>query len=251
MERIVVTASSGSFPGLADGLSAPGRMLVERPLIDFKAPSDWAPFDQALDRLQHYQAVALTSPRAARALTTRLLHRGIRWPPVDAPGVWAGGSATAAALGGALGAVRVPDEREIGSSGAAAALAQLMLDARVPGTVLFPCGITRKERLPQCLRREGVSVDEVVCYQSVLAEKSAAKAAAAGATLLIVASPSVAHLLIDACPPGSRPDLVAVGPSTAGAARDRGWEPAAVASHPARDAVIAAVNEVLARRSVS
>ena len=94
-------------------------------------------------------------------------------------------------------------------------------------------------------------VDEVVCYQSVLAAQSEAMTKAAGATLVIVTSPSVAHLLIDACPPGSRPDLIAVGPTTGAAARDGGWEPAAVASRPARDAVVAAVAEVLARRSVS
>jgi uroporphyrinogen-III synthase len=126
-----------------------------------------------------------------------------------------------------------------------------MIDARVAGPVLFPCGSTRREELPRRLESEGVRVDEVVCYHSSLADEFEARDAAAGATLLIVASPSVAHLLIDACPPGSRPDLIAVGPTTASAARDRRWEPAAVAAHPARDAVVAAVAEVLARRSVS
>ena len=251
MERIVITASAGSFPGLADALSAPGRAVTEQPLIHFKAPSDWTSLDQALERLHDYQAVALTSPRAATVLAARLVHLRIRWPLVNSPQVWASGAATAAALGRTLGFVRTPEEREVGSSGAAAALAQLMLDKRVAGPVLFPCGSARRELLPRRLRGEGVSVDEVVCYQSVLADESEAKAKAAGATLLIVASPSVAHLLIDACPPGSRPDLIAVGPTTAQAARDGGWEPAAVASHPARDAVVAAVVEVLARRSVS
>ena len=250
MERIVITASAGSFPGLAEALSAPGRTVTEEPLIRFSAPSDWTSLDQALDALHQYQAVAVTSPRAAAAFILRLTHRGIRWPFVNAPTVWAAGAATAAALGGNLGLVRTPDEREIGSSGAANALAQLMLESRVSGRVLFPCGSTRRELLSHRLRTEGVSVDEVVCYQSVLADASEAKAKAAVATLLIVASPSVAHLLIGACPPGSRPDLIAVGPTTAAAARDGGWEPAAVASYPARDAVVAAVSGVLARRSV-
>ena len=251
MERIVITASAGSFPGLAEALSAPGRNVAEQPLIHFSAPPDWTSLDQALGRLQEYQAVAVTSPRAVTALVTRLAHRGIQWPVVNAPTVWAAGAATAAALGGNLGPVRTPDEREVGSSGAAAALAQLMLDSRVVGPVLFPCGSARRELLSRRLQSEGVSVDEVVCYHSILAGESAAKATAASATLLIVASPSVAQLLIDACPPGSRPDLIAVGPTTAAAARGGGWEPAAVASYPARDAVVVAVGEVLARRSVS
>jgi uroporphyrinogen-III synthase len=251
MERIVITASAGSFPGLSDALNGPGRTVAEQPLIRFTPPADWTPLDRALDRLHHYQDVALTSPRAARALATRLVHRRIRWPLADAPTVWAGGRGTAAALGGNLRSVRIPDEGEVGSHGAAAALAHAMLEARVAGPVLFPCGSTRREVLPRRLRDEGVSVDEVVCYQSALANHDEAKAAARGATLLIVASPSVARLLIDACPPGSRPDLIAVGPITAAAVREGGWEPAAVASHPARDAVVAAAGEVLARRSVS
>jgi uroporphyrinogen-III synthase len=251
MERIVITASAGSFPGLAEALSAPGRIVAEQPLIHFTAPSDWTPLDQALQRLHEYQAVALTSPRAATALATRLTHGGIRWPLVDAPSVWAGGAGTASALRGNLGPVRTPDEGEVGSHGAAAALAQLMLNARIAGPVLFPCGSTRREVLPRRLESEGVRVDEVVCYHSLLADEFEARAAAAGATLLIVASPSVAHLLIEACPPGSRPDLVAVGPTTAAAARDGSWEPAAVAAQPARDAVVAAAREVLGRRSVS
>jgi uroporphyrinogen-III synthase len=251
MERIVLTASAGSFPGLAEALSGPGRTVAEQPLIRFTSPSDWTPLDQALDRLHHYKDVALTSPRAARALATRLVHRRIRWPLANAPTVWAGGAGTAAALGGNLRSVRTPDDQVVGSRGAAEALAQLMLDAGVAGPVLFPCGGTRREDLPRHLESEGVRVDAVVCYQSVLADESEARAAAGGATLLIVASPSVAHLLMGACPPGSRPDIVAVGPTTAAAARDGSWEPAAVAAHPARDAVVAAVGEVLARRSVS
>ena len=251
MERIVITASAGSFPGLADALSAPGSAVTEQPLIHFKAPSDWTALDHALERLHDYRAVALTSPRAATALATRLEERGIRWPLVDPPQVWAGGAATAAALSGTLNSIRTPEEREVGSRGAAAALAQVMLDAPVAGPVLFPCGSTRRELLPRRLRGAGVRVDEVVCYESVLVDGSEAKAQTAGATLLIVASPAVAHLLIDSWPPGSRPDLIAVGPTTAAAARDGGWEPAAVASHPSRDAVVTAVREVLARRSVS
>jgi uroporphyrinogen III methyltransferase/synthase len=251
MERIVITASSGSFPGLADALSAPGRAVVEQPLVHFTAPSDWSELDQALERLREYEALALTSPRAATALTARLVDRGIGWPEVNAPGVWAGGAATAAALFGALGPVRTPAERAVGSSGAAGALAQLMLDAGVAGPVLYPCGSTRRELLPDRLRGKGVKVDEIVCYYSVVADDSAVKAAAAGATLLIVASPSVAQVLVDACPPSSRPDLIAVGPTTADAARNNGWEPAAVATYPALDAVVSAVGEVLVRRSVS
>ena len=68
-------------------------------------------------------------------------------------------------------------------------------------------------------------MDEVVCYRSVLASESAAHAAAARGTVLVVASPTVADLLVRACPPDARPDLLAVGPTTAASARASGWSP--------------------------
>ncbi len=68
--------------------------------------------------------------------------------------------------------------RRAGGSGAAAALAAAMLEAGVAGPVLFPCGEIRRDELPTRLRHEGIEVDEVVCYRSVLADEAAARAAA-------------------------------------------------------------------------
>jgi uroporphyrinogen-III synthase len=133
--------------------------------------------------------------------------------------------------------------------GAGEALARTMLDAGIGGPVLFPCGEIRREELPQRLRARGIAVDEVVCYRSVLASESAAHMAAGRGTVLVVASPTVAGLLIRACPPEGRPDLLAIGPTTAAAARASGWSPVAVASMPSVDALVMAVRDVIARRS--
>lgn len=250
METVVVTASAGSFPGLAEALRKLSVLVVECPLLNFRPPSDWRPVDVALDQLGSYDAIALTSPRAAAALADRMAHRG---DPLSLPGhrpsVWAAGAATASALHGALGPVRMPLEDHIGRLGAAAALAVTMIEAQVTGRVLFPCGDSRREELPDRLRHEGIQVEEVVCYQPLLASEPAAYAAAGRGTVLVVASPSVANLLIRACPPHSRPDLIAAGPTTAASARASGWSPAAVAMQPTVEAVTAAVREVLARRS--
>lgn len=248
--RVVVTASAGTFPGLAAALKSLPVSVEEYPLISFRAPPDWTPLDLALERLGSYRAVALTSPRAATALTDRIALRGASvWPRIDPPTLWAGGAATASALGTALGPIRVPVERQTSEAGAAAALVAAMLDARVEGPVLFACGNTHRGELPARLRSEGIAVDEVVCYASVLAAESSAQEAAARATVLVVASPTVAQLLIRACPPESRPRLVAAGPTTADSAQSSGWKPAAVAATPTTDAVAAAVRTVLAWRS--
>ena len=250
MELVVITASAGTFPGLAEALRSMQMVAEEHPLIDFKAPADWLPLDLALDRLSTYETIALTSPRAALTVADRIAQRGKPpWARDALPTVWAGGSATAAALRGTLGSVRVPATLPVASAGAAADLATAMIEAGVAGPVLFPCGNNRREELPGRLRREGIVVDEVVCYDSVLATEPAAQAAVAGATVLVVASPSVAHLLTRVCPRESRPDLIAVGPTTAASATASGWTPAAVASHPTAEAVTAAVRTVLASRA--
>ena len=250
VETVVVTASAGTFPGLVEALRAIPVLVEEHPLMNFAPPAEWAPLDSALDRWNSYAAVAFTSPRAAAAVVDRMAGRRTRRPQgQNTPTVWAGGPATRAALGDALGQVRTPGEADAAMLGAGEALARAMVAARVGGPVLFPCGDSRRDELLQRLRSHGITVDEVVCYRSVLASESAAHAAAARGTVLVVASPSVADLLVRACPPDARPDLLAVGPTTAASARASGWSPAAVASKPSAEALTAAVRNVLARRT--
>jgi uroporphyrinogen-III synthase len=86
----------------------------------------------------------------------------------------------------------------------------------------------------------------VVCYRSVLADEAAARAAADRAAILVVASPSVADLLARASVVGERPPMLAVGPTTAAAARASGWAPAAVAARPDVEALVAGVRSLVA-----
>ena len=248
-EIVVVTASAGSLPGLTPALRAIPIVVEEHPLMSFAEPDDWAPVDRSLGRVNGYRAVAFTSPRAAQALANRVRRLGISWlRDGSAPLVWAGGPATEAALEGVLGAVRRPADSANARWGAAGALGRAMLEAGTGSPVLFACGETRREELARRLRAGGVEVDEVVCYRSVLASEATARAAAMRATVLVVTSPRVAELLAAACPPGRRPDLVAVGPTTAQSAREAGWLPAAAAESPTAEAVSAAVQSAVAQR---
>jgi uroporphyrinogen-III synthase len=82
-----------------------------------------------------------------------------------------------------------------------------------------------------------VAVEEVVCYRSLLAPDEEARRAIAGADVVLVASPRVATLAAKVVPRDERPALVAIGPTTAGAARAAGWAPAGVARRPTVEAV--------------
>lgn len=240
---VVVTASSGTLPGLVDALRRVPLPVEEHPLLSFAPPLDWRPLDRALDAVARYDAVALTSPRAARALAERWQPR--RGRGTSLPPVWAGGPGTVAALAEVQSDVHTPSTKEVGERGSARALAAAMLQAGVRGPVLFPCGEIRREELTARLQHEGIEVDEIVCYRSVLAGETAARAAAERAAILVVTSPSVADLLARTCPPGVRPALVAVGPTTAASARAAGWAPDAVAARPTTEALVATVRSLI------
>jgi uroporphyrinogen-III synthase len=242
---VVVTAAQGSFPGLSDALRALGVEVIELPLLTFVAPEDWTEVDGAIRRMSHYAAIAFTSPRAAAAFAGRWreLGRG------SLPGVWAAGPRTASAATALARAVRAGPAGEAGRIGAAAALAAEMLREGVKGPVLFPCGEIRRDELPTRLRQEGIEVDEVVCYRSVVAGEEMAREAVRLAGILIAASPTVAELLARSSSATLRPPLLAVGPTTAAAARAAGWAPAAVAPLPEVDALVAEVRSLRAEPS--
>ena len=243
---VVVTASAGAFPGLLDALRAIPVAVEEQPLMTFAPPLDWRPLDDALARLGQFDAIAFTSPRSAGAFADRIATVG-GWPGTGerGPVCWASGAGTAQALGEPLGPVSQPGDRAVGRHGAAGALARAMMEAGVAGPVLFPCGDIRRDELPARLRAGGIAVEEVVCYRSVLASEAEARRASERAQVLLVASPSVADLLARSCPPGSRPALLAVGPTTAAAARASGWPPAATATRPTAEALAAGVRGLL------
>jgi uroporphyrinogen-III synthase len=247
MERIVVTASEGSFSGLALALAERGVRLAERPLVSFAPPLDWTALDTALHQRGRYGSLALTSPRAAAAVADRLQALAISWDEGVGPRVWAIGTATAAALPGVP--VAVPASlQDASSEGGASALAREMLAAGASDPVLFPCGDRRRDELPMILRGSALSVDEVVCYRTILATPEQARAAVSDGTMVVVASPSVLQLLVDSCPPTRRPTLIAIGPTTAAAARVAGWPPAAVATTPSTQSLAAAITGQLAPR---
>jgi uroporphyrinogen III methyltransferase / synthase len=247
-DTVVVTASAGSFPGLLAALKKIPVTVEERPLMNFAPPSDWAPLDAALDRLDQYTAVVFTSPRGAESFIARLAQRRITLPEDGTLAAWVSGPQTATPLQGAFVPIHMPTGKDRGALGAGRALARAMLAEQVTGRVLFPCGQEHRDELLQELGQKGVRVEKIVCYRSVLAEESEARMAASRGSVLVVASPRVAGLLARACPRGDRPELLAVGPTTAESARVAGWSPSAVAAEPTARALATAVRTLLANR---
>jgi len=245
MNTIVITASAGSFSRLSEALGEIPARIIERPLVSFSPPDDWTELDRALEERSRYGSLALTSPRAAAAVAERIREAGISWEDGPHPRVWSAGSATADALEGIVGAVKDGLADSARDEGAAERLARAMLSAHAPGPVLFPCGDRRRDELPATLRGGGLEVHEVVCYRTLLAGPAQVRAAVSGASMIVAASPSVVRLLLDASPRVGRPALVAIGPTTAAAARAGGWQPSAVSSAPSIAALASAITGLL------
>ncbi len=247
---LLIAGAADSLDGLEAALRSAGlEATVQRAaLLAIEPPDDWAPLDQTLDRLDRYSAIAFTSPRAAEAVQSRVESRESGVEEVESREsrvesrvpVWAVGPATAEAVRsfGWSGPLHVSK----GTGGAD--LAREMLTAGVRGHVLHPCGDPHRPELATGLRAEGVSVDEPICYRSVLAEVSTAGQALERADAVVVTSPRVAALLARARR-DARPPLVAIGPATAGAAVVAGWAPDAVAEEPTPKSVGAALTRLL------
>ena len=235
---VVLTTAQGSFAGLAALLDDKGFDVLASPLLTFREPADWSPVDQLIRCWLDTPVVALTSPRAAQALVDRAAHLGMTLG--HGPAVWAGGPATGAVLSSHIPGVMVPT----GDGRAGLTVARAILEAGVPDSVVFACGDRHLDDLPTTLQASGVPVEEVVCYRSDLASNETARRAIAGAQVIVAGSPRLAGLLAEVRQPGSDASLVAVGPSTAEAARRAGWPAAAVAAEPSSSRVAEAVASV-------
>ncbi len=214
--RVVLTASPGGFRELAEAARRAGAETIEHPLISFAPPEDWADLDRALADLDRFAAIAVTSPRAAAALAERLPRT-----PCLAP-VWVSGPATRLALRDTCGTVH---DAGSGVEGAAEAVAGAMLKSGVGSPVFFPCGDLRRDALPARLRAAGITVEEAICYRTILASADSAADVSRDADLVVVASPSVARLLVQALDHPPRPRLWCTGPTTVRAASEAGWPP--------------------------
>ena len=172
---VVLTVSPGSFPGLADGLRGLRLEVKEIPLLTFAPPDDWAPVDRALRELSRYDALAFTSPRAATAFIERYRADGEapRVREARCLPVWSGGSGTAGCARPTL--RRGATVRRRTRAGGSARRRRWPPRCWTPGwpaPCSSPAARSGATSLPTRLRHEGIEVDEVVCYRSVLAATS-------------------------------------------------------------------------------
>jgi uroporphyrinogen-III synthase len=249
--RVLVTRPEGSWPALTARFRETPIVLQMTETTAQVDPIDPRPADEALDRLDRYDWLVVTSPRGVLALTHRLASRGVTGLP---PGLRVAviGPATARALRELGARVELVADEETSGGLAASLLPRLERSASV--LIVRPEGV--EGTLAASLRAAGVSAREAALYRTVPSERVAelAEAAIAGSFAAVVfTAPSAATLwlasvggrheaLFRALTPIAR---VAIGPTTAGALASIGLPASAVAAKPQEDAVGDAIVHVL------
>ncbi len=225
--RVLVTRPREQAAELTAGLAALGAEVVHRPLIAIGPPEDGGPLASALSRLETFDWVVLTSANAVEAVFDRFsgeVPSALRWAVV--------GRRTAEVLAG-----HGVTPELVAEPATAERLGELMAACGMAGQrVLFPRSDRAREVLPRLLGAAGAEVEAPIAYRTLSApDRASLREALAEVDWVTLTSPSTWHELLaglgeSPLPAGVR--LAAIGPTTAAAVRESGYEPACVADPP-------------------
>lgn len=231
--RIVVLArSAGPGDELRGRLESLGAKVLVWPTLSFGPPARPESFLEAVDRIDAFDWVAFTSPRAVAAVVERR-----DWSPSGTDpefGVAAVGSATANSL-----RVAGWPAHMVGKGPGAAALVDAFRSRGIRGRrILFPAGSLALPTLEDGLRALGNTVTRVEAYTTEVVPPAAEQVErdmAEGVDAVVFASPSAVRAveLAFRVPLGQVLDgvgAVAIGETTAGALRSAGIPDPFVAS---------------------
>jgi uroporphyrinogen-III synthase len=233
--RVLLTRPAEHSAGWASALQAAGATVIAYPTVEVVPPPSWAPLDEALARLGHYDWLVFTSAAAAR-FTLGRLPEGVSLHTLTRPRIAAVGKETARAVAerGARVAI-VPEDAHQHGEGLADALGTL-----APGTrVLFPQAIGGREELRNALLARGCTVDVVPASQTVPRRDLPAPPPFDVATF---ASPSALRAFVSSAGPAALAGatVAVIGPTTGATATAMGFQPV-IAAAPTSEALIAVI----------
>jgi len=251
--RVAVTRATAQAGTMERAIEALGGEAWTFPTIEIVPPEDWADVDLALARVREYDWLVFTSANGVEAVVNRLLETGKDVRALAGPAIAAVGPGTSEALAHfGLRASLTPETYDTQSLGRT-------LVAAAPGT--WRALLLRAEEaapaLPEILRRAGWRVDEVAVYRTVPNTRDGQVLAEmlqnGEIDAITFTSGSTVRGLVSAMDKAgiARSDLTqwmrhmviaAIGPSTAAAVREAGWE---VAVQPPQ-ATVASLVEALA-----
>jgi uroporphyrinogen III methyltransferase/synthase len=226
--RVVVTRARGQASELVHRLQALGAATIEVPAIEIRDPADGgAALAAAVDRLDTYDWVVVTSPNGARRLLDAVRAVGSDARAFGGVRLAAIGPGTAEALAaGNLAADLVPAEF-VAESLVEAFPERPAADPGDPadgGRVLVARAAVARDVLPDGLRGRGWEVDVVEAYRTeqVAVDDERATAVAEADIVTFTSSSTVTNFLTAMAGRPIPPVVAAIGPVTAATAREHG-----------------------------
>lgn len=238
--RVLVTRTRQQASAFARALRHLGAEPVECPLIAIVPPEDWAPLDDAIQRLGAYDGVLFTSANGVASFFQRLDAAKLDARALAGARLATIGPATAEALAEhGLRADLVPEQYV--AEAMAAALGDVAGER-----LLLPRADIARPALARLLTEAGATVDEVTAYRTVQPDGLAADLRDALPQVDVVtftSSSTVRHFVRALGEDEARAALSArtvacIGPITAGTAREFGVSPALVAEEHTIDGLI-------------
>ena len=238
--RVVVTRARAQASGLAAALRELGAEVVELPAIRIEPRTESDAVRAAVEEIEEYALVCLTSPNGVRLLFEALAVAGKDARALAGATVAAIGPGTARELAARGIRADVVPERFV-----AEALVEALAGVEVSAKrVLVARAAEARDVLPDALRERGAAVDVVALYETVREQPDEdAVAAAQEADYVTFTSSSTVRNLLEALgerfPPRAR--IVSIGPVTSESARELGLTVAVEAERHDVDGLLAAL----------
>ncbi len=248
-KRVLVTRTPEQAGEMLAALRGAGAEPVLEPMIRISPPEDWTDADAALDSLDAFDVLLVTSANAIRCLASRAAERGVALAGFRGRVVCVGPKSAEATLAQGLPVHTIPAER-FDADGLLDAIERHLPPAGL--RFLLPRAESAREALPDGLRAAGARVDCTTVYRTEAPELDAAalrgRLRQGSLDVLTFTSPSTARhfaALLDpeALEAAGRCLVVAIGPVTVEALIDLGLTPDLVPERAGAFELVAALAE--------
>ena len=256
--RVLLTRAAEQSAAWKEALESLGAEVLLLPAVAFAPPQDWQELDEALRKLDGFDAILFVSKNAVRYLFERCRDLGIKAESVGSTErvIATVGQATGAAVGAEGVRVTYVAEESTGEG-----LAKELRGSLYGRKVLLPRSDRGDDRLPAALRDAGARVTEVVAYRTTSPDefdnKIVAQIRGGEVSAIVFASPSAFHHLsrhlgsAEMANISRRVQFAAIGPTTARAIRDSGSCVADEAEEPSAAGLARALADFYQRHSSS
>jgi len=239
-KRVVITRSSLTARGLEKLLTAAGAITIGAPMIRVEYPQDCTEIDAAIRNLASYDWTVFTSVHSVRGFCNRLAPLGEAAPSRDGGNVAAIGPITARAL-----RKRGITPRLVPEPYSFARLINGVLaeTAGRPSRILWVRGHRAAAGLPEALRNNGITLNEVAVYYLVglTPPEPVLSAIRGGVDAVLLCSPAAARQFARLRLDVGNALLACIGPSTAAAALESGVRVDIVARQCTDEGLVAAL----------